>query len=85
MECPRCLSPHVRRSHRVGFWETGFLTFFHYYPFRCRDCGHRYHHFHQSRNRSPKGHVTLFGLAQDILWVTGGVTLVLLWLWLRST
>jgi len=44
MLCPKCKVDHAHRSHRNGLVERlGGL--FGYYPYRCRECGHRFLHF----------------------------------------
>jgi len=40
-ECPRCGSPDVRRTRRVGLIER-LLSLVYVYPFRCARCLHRY-------------------------------------------
>jgi hypothetical protein len=42
--CPTCQTDHAHRSHRQGVKEyvTGL---FHYYPYRCNKCGHRFFEF----------------------------------------
>jgi hypothetical protein len=43
MLCPKCKIDHAHRSHRRGFEHLTGL--FGYYPYRCRECGHRFLHF----------------------------------------
>ncbi len=40
-DCPRCGSPDVRRTRRVGLIER-LLSLVYVYPFRCARCLHRY-------------------------------------------
>jgi DNA-directed RNA polymerase subunit RPC12/RpoP len=49
MLCPKCKVDHAHRSHRTGLVErlAGLIG---YYPYRCRECGHR---FLQFRYASP--------------------------------
>jgi len=44
MLCPKCKVDHAHRSHRKGLVEHlgGLIG---YYPYRCRECGHRFLHF----------------------------------------
>ncbi|MGH7825605.1 MAG: hypothetical protein ACREQ7_10585 [Candidatus Binatia bacterium] len=41
LECPRCDSGSVRRSHRRNVFER-ILSVVPIHPFRCVDCGHRF-------------------------------------------
>lgn len=44
MLCPKCKIDHAHRSHRTGLVERlgGLIG---YYPYRCRECGHRFLQF----------------------------------------
>ena len=42
MVCPKCKIDHAHRSHRKGLERLAGL--FGYYPYRCRECGHRFLH-----------------------------------------
>jgi hypothetical protein len=42
--CPNCLSVVVLRSRRRGPIEAG-LKLFWMYPYRCRECSHRFFRF----------------------------------------
>ena len=41
MDCPRCQSRKVRRSHRRGWWEHLASTVY-LFPLRCENCGARF-------------------------------------------
>lgn len=41
MVCPKCKADHAHRSHRKG-WKDYAVSFFHYYPYRCNECGIRF-------------------------------------------
>jgi len=43
MLCPKCKIDHAHRSHRKGLEHLAGLMG--YYPYRCRECGHRFLHF----------------------------------------
>ena len=43
MLCPKCKIDHAHRSHRKGLEYLAAL--FGYYPYRCRECGHRFLQF----------------------------------------
>ena len=43
MQCPKCKIDHAHRSHRRGLERLAGI--FGYYPYRCRECGHRFLHF----------------------------------------
>jgi rubredoxin len=43
MVCPKCKVDHAHRSHRKGLERLAALIG--YYPYRCRECGHRFLHF----------------------------------------
>jgi hypothetical protein len=43
MLCPKCKIDHAHRSHRKGLERLAAL--FGYYPYRCRECGHRFLQF----------------------------------------
>ena len=44
MLCPKCKTDHAHRSHRNGLIER-LAALFARYPYRCRDCGHRFLRF----------------------------------------
>ena len=50
MQCPKCKLDRAHRSHRKGVWER-IVSLIGYYPFRCRQCEHR---FLQYRYLMPK-------------------------------
>jgi transposase-like protein len=43
MRCPRCHSPHVRRSKRSAFEHL--LALIRVFPYRCGSCGSRFFRF----------------------------------------
>jgi|GEM_PF-1528156 hypothetical protein len=51
MLCPKCKTDHAHRSHRQGVKEH-LASLLAYYPYRCRDCKHR---FLQNRHAAPQG------------------------------
>jgi hypothetical protein len=44
MLCPKCKIDHAHRSHRTGLVER-LGSLIGYYPYRCRECGHRFLQF----------------------------------------
>lgn len=42
MQCPKCKSAHVVRSHRRGLKENVMLGLFSNVMYLCRDCSHRF-------------------------------------------
>ena len=44
MLCPKCQTDHAHRSHRNGVFELA-ASWVAVYPYRCKDCGHRYLRF----------------------------------------
>ncbi len=53
MVCPKCKIDHAHRSHRKGLEHLAAL--FGYYPYRCRECGHRFLHFRYAAPFEPPG------------------------------
>jgi hypothetical protein len=54
MLCPKCKIDHAHRSHRKGLERL--VGIFGYYPYRCRECGHRFLHFrYASLPEGPPG------------------------------
>src|SRR5499425_1432204 len=54
VRCPRCGSPSVRRSSRVGAYER-IISAFYLYPFRCQRCAHRFRALRWARYPHPAG------------------------------
>lgn len=52
LQCPRCLTPFVRRSRRVGLADQ-LLGSVYLYPFRCQLCRHRFHVFQPGTRYLP--------------------------------
>jgi hypothetical protein len=50
MWCPNCKADRAHRSHRAGVKEH-LASLVAYYPYRCRECKHRFLH---SRNAAPE-------------------------------
>ena len=53
MVCPKCKVDHAHRSHRKGLEHIAALLG--YYPYRCRECGHRFLHFRYADSPSLPG------------------------------
>ena len=50
MICPNCKTDHAHRSHREC-WQDYVVSFFQYFPYRCKACGTR---FFELRRSPPK-------------------------------
>ena len=56
MLCPKCKTDHAHRSHRRGPLELA-ASLVAVFPYRCRDCGHRFLKFRyaESGGANPSG------------------------------
>lgn len=55
MWCPRCKNDRAHRSHRKGV-EEFLASIFAYYPYRCRECQHRFLHNRNETSLGPSAH-----------------------------
>ena len=52
--CPKCKTNRAHRSHRTSVREY-VAGLFAYYPYRCRECKHRFLHSRNQRAGAPSG------------------------------
>ena len=51
--CPKCKTDNAHRSHRQGVLEN-VASIFTYYPYRCRECKHRFLHLRHETVEAPE-------------------------------
>ena len=61
MNCPCCLSEHIRRSRRKGFIERGILAMLFVRPFRCGRCDYRFFRWSIAVNPNSSTAATTMG------------------------
>ena len=54
MDCPKCHEDRAHRSHRHGLRER-IASLVGYYPYRCRQCGHRFLRFRYAEPKVKSG------------------------------
>ena len=54
MWCPKCKNDRAHRSHRKGLKEH-LASLLAYYPYRCRECKHRFLSNHYAAPEPPTG------------------------------
>ncbi len=55
MWCPKCKNDRAHRSHRDGIQEY-LASLFAYYPYRCRECKHRFLRSRYKTEEGPSAH-----------------------------